>query len=296
MKSLLAMASLTALLPSLACAQQEVDTHKLASVPAQSKSSPYMSEWLTQHINVIGSHDIRFGPQPVDDVYLEYEFMGRKGPWDLYGYIDMPRFVGIGNGADKGAWNDGSPLFWELEPRLSINHLTGKDLSIGPFKEFYIAADDVFDLGHNRDGRQHTLYIGLGTDIDTHSRVNLSFNFYGRRQFENYRASNENSWDGYRAQVKYIVPLTQLANADLTWVGFTNYDFGSNLDKDNPGVRTSTAWVSTNVLSLSWTHWAVSVVGRYFHNASNFRSGADLGSFKAKTTGWGEYFIVTYSF
>lgn len=307
----LAIAALTAtLLPSLAWAQPSTTTsldanststpattrEEVAAAPAQSESSPYLSDWLTQHINVIGSHGIRFGPKPVDDMYLEYEFMGRKGPWDLYGYIDAPRIFGIGNSNDTGAWNKGSPMFWELEPRLSIDKLTHTKLGFGPFKEFYVAADDIFDWGHNTQNRQHTLYIGLGTDIDTHSPVNLSFNLYGRRQFENYGASNDFGWDGYRAQVKYIWPLTKVWGGALTWVGFTNYDFGSDLARDNPGLRTNHALVSTNVLSLSWTHWAISGVARYFHNGSNWKAGAQLGEDKVKTTGWGEYLILTYSF
>ncbi|MBW4964338.1 hypothetical protein KZZ06_20330, partial [Sulfitobacter sp. CW3] len=98
-----------------------------------------------------------------------------------------------------------------------------------------------------KSNRANTLYSGLGTDIDTHSRVNLSANFYGRYQWENYGASNEYSWDGYRAQMKYIVPISSFDNgASLTYIGFTNYDFGSDLHKDNPA-RTANSLVATNV-------------------------------------------------
>lgn len=99
----------------------------------------YLSDWLHQSIGVIGSKDIRFGPYRTNDVYIEYEYFGRKGPFDLYGYVDVPRAFGVGNGYDTGVTNKGSPLFTEQEPRVSIDDLLGKHLGFGPFKEWYAA-------------------------------------------------------------------------------------------------------------------------------------------------------------
>ncbi|MCF5517295.1 nucleoside-specific channel-forming protein Tsx, partial [Pseudomonas sp. PA-3-6E] len=222
-----------------------------ANPPA--KKGVYLSEWFNQDLTLIGSKDISFGPKPQDDVYLEYEYFGRKGPFELYGYIDVPKILTIGNSNDKGVWDHGSPVFMEHEPRISIDYLAGRSLAIGPFKEWYVAFDWIYDHGSRKENRANTLYSGLGTDIDTHSRVNLSANFYGRYQWENYGASNEYSWDGYRAQMKYIVPIGKFDNgASLTYIGFTNYDFGSDLHKDNPA-RTANSLVATNVLLYSFT-------------------------------------------
>ena len=55
----------------------------------------------------------------------------------------------------------------EIEPRFSIDKLTGTDLSFGPFKEWYFANNYIYDMGRNKSGRQSTWYMGLGTDIDT---------------------------------------------------------------------------------------------------------------------------------
>ncbi|STW31285.1 Nucleoside-specific channel-forming protein Tsx [Klebsiella michiganensis] len=52
--------------------------------------------------------------------------------------------------------------------------------------------------------------MGLGTDIDTGLPMSLSLNVYAKYQWQNYGASNENEWDGYRFKVKYFVPLTDL--------------------------------------------------------------------------------------
>ena len=137
------------------------------------KKGVYLSDWFNQDLTVIGSKDISFGPRPADDVYLEYEYFGRKGPFELYGYVDIPKVFGIGNSHDQGAWDHGSPVFMEHEPRISIDSLSGRSLAIGPFKEWYVAFDWIYDHGSRTANRANTLYSGLGTDIDTHSRVNL---------------------------------------------------------------------------------------------------------------------------
>ncbi|MBN2992602.1 nucleoside-specific channel-forming protein Tsx [Pseudomonas cedrina subsp. fulgida] len=268
--------------------------------PSPAKPGAYLSDWFNQDLTLIGSKDISFGPKPQDDIYLEYEYFGRKGPFELYGYIDVPKILTIGNSHDKGVWDHGSPVFMEHEPRISIDYLAGRSLAIGPFKEWYVAFDWIYDHGSRKENRANTLYSGLGTDIDTHSRVNLSANFYGRYQWENYGASNEYSWDGYRAQMKYIVPISTFDNgASLTYIGFTNYDFGSDLHKDNPA-RTANSLVATNVLLYSFTHLRFTLVGRYFHNGGNWEDGSELnfgeGNFRARSDGWGYYAGVGYQF
>lgn len=265
-----------------------------------SSSSPYLSDWYHQSIGLIGSSDIRFGPYKTSDAYLEYEYFGRKGPFDLYGYVDVPRVLGEGSKHDSGITNKGSPLFSEQEPRISIDQLTGKKLGFGPFKEWYAAFDWIYDQGHNKAGRQNTLYSGIGTDIETHTPVSLSANFYVRRQWENYGAANDNSWDGYRFQMKYFYPIGQFHGGNLSYVGFFNYDFGSDLrEKTGDNTRTDNAFVATNVLLYSFTHWRFWTAARYFHNGGQW-SGSDLnfgdGTFRNHSTGWGYYVSAGYQF
>jgi nucleoside-specific outer membrane channel protein Tsx len=78
---------------------------------------------------VVGSYHTRFGPQIRNDTYLEYEAFAKKDWFDFYGYMDAPVFFG-GNTDAKGIWNHGSPLFMEIEPRFSIDKLTGTSLSV----------------------------------------------------------------------------------------------------------------------------------------------------------------------
>ena len=149
-----------------------------------SGDSPYLSDWFHQQVQIIGSHNIRFGPRPVDDIYLEYEFFGTKGPFDLYGYIDFNKIFGVGSDFNSGVWDgDGSPFFTELQPRMSLDRLFKRDFGIGPIKEWFVATDYILDFGQNRSSRQNTFYVGPGAAIDTHSPVNLEVNFFFRRQF-----------------------------------------------------------------------------------------------------------------
>ncbi|SDS74953.1 nucleoside-specific channel-forming protein [Pseudomonas sp. Z003-0.4C(8344-21)] len=281
-------------------AEESAQGESLSPEASPPKKGAYLSDWYNQDLTLIGSKDISFGPQPADDIYLEYEYFGRKGPFELYGYIDVPKIFNIGNSHDKGVWDHGSPVFMEHEPRISIDYLAGRSLAIGPFKEWYVAFDWIYDHGSRKENRANTLYSGLGTDIDTHSRVNLSANLYGRYQWENYGASNEYSWDGYRAQLKYIIPIDKFSNgASLTYIGFTNFDFGSDLHKDDPA-RTANATVATNVLLYSFTHVRFTLVGRYFHNGGNWDDGSELnfgdGNFRARSNGWGYYAGIGYQF
>ncbi|WNN43974.1 MULTISPECIES: nucleoside-specific channel-forming protein Tsx [Winslowiella] len=266
---------------------------------AAGNDAQYVSDWWHQSVNVVGSTKTRFGPQLNNNVYLEYEAFAHKDWFDFYGYIDVPKFFG-GNSYQTGIWDKGSPLFMEIEPRFSIDKLTGTDLSFGPFKEWYFANNYIYDMGRNSASRQNTWYMGLGTDIDTHTKLALSANIYAKYQWENYDAANENSWDGYRFKIKYFLPLTDLWGGNLSYIGFTNFDFGSDLRDKAGEARTNNSIASSHILSLGYDHWHYSFVARYFHNGGQWADGTELdfgkGPFEVKSTGWGYYLVVGYNF
>lgn len=267
------------------------------SASAADSNSEYLSDWWHQSVNVVGSYHTRFGPQLRNDTYLEYEAFAKKDWFDFYGYIDAPRFFG-GDGSSTGIWNHGSPLFMEIEPRFSIDKLSGLDLSVGPFKEWYFANNYIYDMGRNSDNRQNTWYMGLGTDVETGLPMSLSLNVYAKYQWENYGAANEDSWDGYRFKIKYFVPITDLWGGKLSYIGFTNFDWGSDLG-DEPN-RTSNSIASSHILALNYDHWHYSFVARYFHNGGQWQDGPEMnfgkGDFRVRSTGWGYYLVAGYNF
>ena len=94
------------------------------------------------------------------------------------------------------------------------------------------------------------------------------------------------------------MPITQVWGGQLTYIGFTNFDWGSDLGDDKN--RTSNSIASSHVLALNYDHWHYSVVARYFHNGGQWKGGDTLnwgdGDFTSKSTGWGGYLVVGYNF
>ncbi|STQ13792.1 Nucleoside-specific channel-forming protein, Tsx-like protein [Enterobacter cloacae] len=69
--------------------------------------------------------------------------------------------------------------------------------------------------------------------------------------------------DGYRFKVKYFVPITQLWGGNLSYIGFTNFDWGSDLgDKRLPRserkkARTNDSIASSHILALNYDSLAL---------------------------------------
>lgn len=141
--------------------------------------------------------------------------------------------------------------------------------------------------------------MGLGTDIDTGLPMSLSMNVYAKYQWQNYGAANENEWDGYRFKIKYFVPITDLWGGQLSYIGFTNFDWGSDLGDDSGNAingiktRTNNSIASSHILALNYDHWHYSVVARYWHDGGQWNDDAELnfgnGNFNVRSTGWGGY-------
>ncbi|MDA4834878.1 nucleoside-specific channel-forming protein Tsx, partial [Enterobacter hormaechei] len=87
-------------------------------------------------------------PQIRHETDLEYEAYANKDGIDFYGYRDAPGLFG-GHTDAQGIWNHASPLFMEIEPRFSIDKLTGTTLACGPFKDWYCANNYNYDMGRN---------------------------------------------------------------------------------------------------------------------------------------------------
>jgi nucleoside-specific channel-forming protein len=264
------------------------------TVPAVVDDQP----WLHQTLSIINSSLTRFGPYRTGNTYLEYEYYGFKGPFDLYGYVDALKILGAGTQNTTGVWDNGAPIFSEQEPRVALDTLAGKDFQVGPFKHIYLATDWIYEQGGSRSSDENTLYMGLGTDIDTHTPLSLSANLYANHEWQNYGQANEYSWDGYRFQMNYFYPLGHYLGGDISYAGFFNYDFGSKLREEAGGnTYSDTEFDETNALVYSHQHLRLVAVARYFHNGGQW-NGTMLnfgnGNFQNHSTGWGYYLEVGY--
>jgi len=232
--------------------------------------SPYVSSWLSQNLYYITQIHSYYGRKPNNSSYAEWEFYGNKGPFELYGYVDIPKILNYGSANSKGIWDGGSYFFTELEPNLSLSKLTDKDLSIGPFKDWYVALDWTEDAGQNGIfTRSLNLFNGVGVKIDTGTPLRLQVNAFARYLGDNYGAPNSHRWDGYRIQGVYSSPLYTFADgARLTFGGYTDYTFGSNLRKltgDNPTRSDDELIVATNI-SYRTKRFVIGYTAKFFHH------------------------------
>lgn len=255
-----------------------------------------VGSWFVNNANIVWGQNTRYGPEKVNNLYLEYELMGRQGIFDFYGYVDIPKTFGVGKNI-QGIWDkDGGRLFADLQARMSINGLLGKGRNNSFLKEYFVATNYVGNLGSSSDYQSaHSLWYGIGTTVNTHSKFNLDVNFYLRKTFTNYGSGNEHSWKGYRVKLNWSYPICTLFNGDgaLNYIGFGDYDFG--LDK-RPQVRPSddigsnNALQVSNVIDISYKRVHCSAVARYwYHGGENRYNG---GSFPVRTNGWGYYIVA----
>lgn len=259
------------------------------------------SDWFSGSASLYGTRDISFAPQPVKDIYAEYEYVGQKGPVELYGYFDLPNVLDSGYSNAGGMWNKASPLFMEHNPRLSLDKLLDSKLAAGPFKELFLAADWLHDAGRNRNSRSNVLYMGVGANLNIDSSWTFATNIYKRRLFENYGGPNEHSWDGYRLQLKYYGPVAKFDNgSSLSLIGYVHHEFNSRLPALGGSNYTKDSTVYANRLVYRIDNWRLSATAYYFKNSGNLRNGVRLnfgvGDFSARTTGWGYGLGVGYYF
>lgn len=252
--------------------------------------------WFQHNANIVWAQNTRYGPAKTDQLYLEYELMGRQGIFDFYGYVDLPKTFGIGKNIE-GLWDKGgSKVFADLQARMSINGLLGKGQNDSFIKEYFIATNYIGNFGSEQYfSSAHSLWYGLGATINTYSKFNLNVNFYLRKTFTNYGSGNEHSWKGYRIKLNWNYPICSLFNGDgaLTYIGFGDYDFG--LDKrpktrPSEDIGSNNALQVSNVIDVSYKRFHCSAVARYwYHGGENRYNG---GSMPVRTNGLGYYIVL----
>ncbi len=240
-----------------------------------------------------------FGGQ--DDTYLELEFGGRKGIMDLYGYVDLLNVTGS---TDNDSYN-GDNFFAEIKPRFSIDGMTGKDLSIGPFKEWYIstwikAGDNAYDNGdfipEGKGGLWHN-GIGLGTDVEVPWFGTTGLSLLATYKREDYGSSADGEWDGYSFQWNWFKPLHFFENGSfVSYQGYVTYDFGANkVHEDDGRSDYSLQWYN----GIYWHNndWAIGYGLKVYDNMANHKDGYEYAPGKTQdTSGVGHYFDIGYKF
>ena len=250
------------------------------------------SNWETLHL--YHGENQRGGPFAFDDTYVEFEFGGRYEWLDLYGYVDFIDALNSSS-SDKHGQNN---FFVDIEPRISIDYLLDKDLSYGALKELFFAFD-IYYADEAKGNGLKVIWMGIGSDIDIPWLGKSGVNFYTRYIEENYDASNENSFDGYVAHINWFKPIYHFTeNRFLSFQGYIDYEFGSNLDNNDfeKTYRTSDSLQSYLGLWLHDKKYAVGYGLKAYKDMTQWKDGEVLNNKETDTTGFAHYFNVGYKF
>jgi nucleoside-specific channel-forming protein len=161
------------------------------------------------------------------DTYLELEGGGRSGFLDLYTFFDVNEIFGWG---DQSQHREAGQFFVKIKPRFSIDAMTGKSLSLGPVKEWYVATQYK---GFN-DGEYY--YAGLGMDLDI-----PGFEVFGACLWPAFlRESNgaNMEYSGFQVSLNWYTTLTRLPwDSTLTYQGYLDYGFGNTYARGEGATR-----------------------------------------------------------
>ncbi|MGY3914270.1 outer membrane protein OmpK [Aeromonas australiensis] len=224
-----------------------------------------------------------------DNNYFEMEFGGRSGIFDLYGYIDVLDVFNEG----KDNFHNKDNFFMKFAPRMSIDGLTGKDLSFGPVKEVYVASvTNIADQG------LFETYIGLGSDVEVPFMGKMGLNLMSRYVRENYGASNEGKWDGYMLTTNWFKPVYNFSNGSfIAYQGYLDYMFGADELEKTDASRTSESLQWFNGLYWHSDRFALGYGLKVYNNMAFFKDGAqNFTGATNNTSGVGHYFAATYKF
>lgn len=224
--------------------------------------------------------------------YLEMEFGGRSGILDIYGYIDIFNLANqTSSEGDKNPDEGKSKMFMKFAPRVSIDALTGKDLSFGPVQETYFSALYNWDgLINEEDGTGvNSTFWGVGADVIVPWLNKIGVNLYG------FYDLNTKEWNGYQISVNWFKPFHEFENKSFfCFQGYIDYQFGA--DSDSSAFVPTTSDGGTGFFGLYWhtERYALGYGLKAFNDVYLIEDGA--GDLALDSTGVAHYLSATYKF
>ncbi|MGL5058329.1 MAG: outer membrane protein OmpK [Fusobacteriaceae bacterium] len=262
--------------------------------------APVSKDFKFVNFNMIHGREMTGIGKAQKDTYLEIEIGGRKGAFDLYGYIDFSDTLHNSRFSDENKDSDvsgNSNFFAELKPRVSMNDVFSTDLSVGPIKEVYLAG--YLKAG---DGGLWVNGLGLGTDIQVPWLGKMGLNAYALYVAEDFGSTREGEWDGFMVANNWFKPVYFFNNGTfLSYQGYANYSFDINYNnqKDNyVGTRTTTEFQLFNGFFWHSSDYALGYGLKYTRNMMNVKDGSfdNVTQRNNDANGFSHFFIATYKF
>ncbi|HCG8516965.1 TPA: outer membrane protein OmpK [Vibrio parahaemolyticus] len=261
-KSLLALSLLAATsAPVLAADYSDGDIHK--------------NDYKWMQFNLMGAFNELPGfPDGSNHDYLEMEFGGRSGIFDLYGYVDVFNLA-----SDPGSDKSGKEkIFMKFAPRMSLDAVTGKDLSFGPVQELYVST--LMEWGGASEVNSQK--IGLGSDVMVPWLGKIGLNLYGTYD------SNKKDWNGYQISTNWFKPFYFFESGSfISYQGYIDWQFGM---KDE---YSSSSYGGAMFNGIYW-HSDRFAVGYGLKGYKNIYGIKEVNG--VDSTGFGHYIAVTYKF
>ena len=257
-----------------------------ASVSAPAMAADYTdgnthkNDYKWMQFNIM--HTLNEKPGNNNHTYLEMEFGGRSGIFDLYGYLDVFNLADKDDSDKSSEKGNSSKLFVKFAPRMSLDGLFQTDLSVGPIKEWYIADYTTID-GQEADGAGYATKNGIGADV--------MVPWFGKVQFNLYKTYDikANDWNGYQFSTVWFKPLYKFENNSfIAYQGYLDYEF----DREKTYGHTASGYAMFNGLYWHSDRFAVGYGLKSYRDVYGLRDNVFAGS----TTGFAHYFDVTYKF
>lgn len=231
--------------------------------------------------------------------YLELEFGGRAGVVDYYGYLDVFNLTNDkSSSGDKGPGK--SKMFLKFNPRISLDAVTGKDLSFGPVKELYFstllnigggAINGTDANGNTYGGDVNNYFFGLGADVEVPWLGKTGMNLYGLYDM------NAKKWDGMQFSANWFKPFYFLENGSfVSYQGYIDYQWGVDEVSFFPGeagqLKTDAGGAMFHGLYWHSDRYSVGYGLKMYQDVYALADDGIVG----ETTGISHYFAVTYKF
>lgn len=237
------------------------------------------NDYLWAQFNLMYAFDELPGKSSHD--YLEMEFGGRSGIFDLYGYIDVFNLT-----SDSSSDKAGDPkMFMKFAPRMSLDAATGKDLSFGAVQELYIATEFTWD-GTDYETNPFSVNnhkVGLGSDVMVPWLGKVGLNLYATYD------GNQKDWNGYQVSTNWFKPFYFLDNGTfISYQGYIDYQFGM---KEELGATASHGGVMYNGIYWHSDRYSIGYGLKGYYDVYGIKDTDDF-----KSTGFAHYIAATYKF